>query len=456
MADGAAFELLNGFKTSTDGIRDAVVSGAENIDAVGAPNDAVLTSIAEMRETITNLQNTVSALLSNQTSQANNGVSYTDNFNNDPDLSTPPTIYTKIHDSGGGSVVTLDGAIDWSGGHVVGRELYIYPDLACLSDYFETEMVIPRRPEYDPGAWYSGPSTGNNANYLIGRSNTDGTSFCFAKVGYGKVRIGCVVAGSTTITAPTWFAAETAVALPSASRVRFRGGTVNGVRIFQVEINGITRVQAIDSGAVSMLGEDYRYCGFGLESDSSFLAGSIGLWGFNDNPPTGVTILGTGFKIYRYSWATYTLPAGYGLLPNGFFDSVAVMTEGIEFDPANNNAITIPVSDWWIFTYNLTTGSYGAGEAAAGAIYQEGSVTGMNNTAWMPTGDVTGSGSGGLGWTGSVENFVSQGTHLLYCEAGDVIQPGFYHDGAGTVVLGDVNGYLTQLTGAPLGRGINT
>lgn len=154
-------------------------------------------------------------------------------------------------------------------------------------------------------------------------------------------------------------------------------------------------------------------------------------------PATGN--LAAAVQRVRANTANVSAPSGVAMSPNNFYDTLLTKSDDVEFDPGNNNAITIPVTDWWTFTISVVCRvGIDANEGIAAAIFQEGAIVALNTMPWSQS-----------------DGFVSQGSHLLYCTAGDIIQPGYYADGSGLSLSGDPGGFLTHFAGAPLGRGIN-
>lgn len=258
------------------------------------------------------------------------------------------------------------------------------------------------------------------AKALVGRCNSARTSYILAVNLFGTSwAIFCFVAGSYTTIGSAY---DTFTPGAAYSLVCGTGASAN--RNFQILKNGtpITfttgSTTLIESGTTSQMGASYRYCGFGVDSPAK-----LSQWTFADNAPPAA--VGSGFRAYRTTTTPVTLSAGDNLLANNFFDTVATVTTDLTSAPATNNKVTVSVAGWYVVTVSLAL-NIGSGGSAGPALYKNGSVIrhGTINTSLTGTG-----------------YYSATGTFVVYCAAGDYLQPGVYCD------AGSVSGTKGEATG---------
>lgn len=269
-------------------IIDAGVQGAANMLGSGFGIPDFLASLADLQSQVASANRQLAQLQSTTTGGNNSGKSYFINIGDYADAASPPSIFTKILDTGAGSVATSSGVLAWQdSGSSAASEYYVHNAGDLLTDYFEVHGIMPRRSETE----FLDPSY----DVLWARGNAAGDTRCFLRFGYQRARMGCVVTGTTTL----FGSSDTQVSAPAGSRVTFRGGTVGGIRVFQMLVNGDVIDTVTDTGNVSQVGTNYRKWGWGMEAAARFggqaTPGTLSALAANDNVPAPV--VGSGFRI---------------------------------------------------------------------------------------------------------------------------------------------------------------
>ena len=219
----------------------------------------------------------------------------------------------------------------------------------------------------------------------------------------GNAILGCTVAGTTTT---FWTVAHTPVSGGLYQLVLGNPNTANQY-VFSVYCNG-TQIGTTytDSGHVSQLGSSYLYAALGMQAAVGIPA-SLSSWGVSDNAPAAT--IGSVFRQYRASTSTVTIASGNNLLANSFFDTNQYLTSDLTYAAGTQNKLTISVAGTYMVKMSFYIDAGGAGSNALGPIlYHNGSVAQFGNQV------VTSSGYTGP-WGDSF---------LIYCAAGDTLQPG--------------------------------
>ncbi|AWY03746.1 minor tail protein [Mycobacterium phage Mortcellus] len=251
---------------------DSVIAGAGNLVGSGfgfADMIAQLTGLrnatAGANAAVTNLQAQVAGLDPAASSEVVN-------FGEFVDASTPPSMFTKVIDTGSGSLITSGGKLAWSGS--AGREFYLFNGGPLLTDLFEVTAVLPSVPSH---GWFGDDSS--NYVWLLGRSNNTGTAFVAARYAWDEIRFFSYAGGTFTQMGPTLSAADV---LTGGCSISFKGGTVAETRYFEARVNGTKVHSTVDSTPVSLYGSDYRYCGVGVEKGGSYSTGTVNTWAMYD------------------------------------------------------------------------------------------------------------------------------------------------------------------------------
>ncbi|MGE2714187.1 DUF7257 domain-containing protein [Mycolicibacterium litorale] len=375
---------------------------------------------AQQQRQITDMNAGLAALKADQQGQINSGKSVTVSLAgvaNTSDLT--PLGFTKIVDAGTQNIVVLDEAFDM-GNAAASSEGYLYTLDKLATDYFETSFVMPRQAGHTTTIF--GTNSGNSGTTVIGRSNLSGARRCQARVWYDKIRIGCVVDGNTTWFAPAGGGSVDAAAIaPPGAYVTFRGGTTGGVRIFQVLVNNQVKITRVDTGNVSYLGEDYRYCGILMETDGTYRPNNISVWTMNDNAPAATA--GTFFRAYRSGGSTAQNQDGWAVFAPNTLNVEDRRSADLGWDP-ETQTLTITKEGPYSFPMRIRTAVNPADseEYGVGVYHTSGGVTTLYRGGGFDHPSVSGGNNTSANLTN--QNRVYGGSPVtLYCLPGDTIQP---------------------------------
>ncbi|ATN88104.1 minor tail protein [Mycobacterium phage Cindaradix] len=321
---GGTTNLAEGLGTLVDN----TVKAAGNILGSGFGLQDLFDSLRGMQSNIADANAALAQLQADWAGSANSGRKFFVNFGDYDNANSVPSVLTEIVGTGPGSVATVDGQLQWlDSGSAFAQRMYLYNVEELLSDYFEVQFVMPRRSE-DEFFGFANPPY----NYAIGRSNTSGSRFCFARVGYQRARMGCVVDGTTTL----FGAADISYQAPAGARIKFRGGTSGGVRVFQLLVNNQIIGTVTDTGNVSFVGDGYRRVGLGFEAQprggGQGTPGTISALSANDNAPQAA--VGTVFRAYRAATASINKTSGSNVLPANCIDTVDQISGDLTWTPA--------------------------------------------------------------------------------------------------------------------------
>lgn len=162
----------------------------------------------------------------------------------------------------------------------------------------------------------------------------------------------------------------------------------------------------------------------------------------------GVAPLGSGFRQYRTLTATVAAGTGSSLFPNSFFDTNDKITPDYTSAPATNNKITVANAGWYMVTVSCSLGG-NSGSTAQTAIspllYHNGSIYQWGNPSLYFDYSLTGD----FGATAMGSSFI------VYCNAGDTLQPGYNTSSANSLTLtGEATGGKTYWSVALLNRSL--
>ncbi|ASW31772.1 minor tail protein [Mycobacterium phage DarthP] len=431
---------VNGLLGDLGGIIDNAVRGAGNLIGNGFGVFDLFDVLRGMQANIADANAALAALQAEQTGNNNSGKKILVNIGTWPDAAGAPGIFTRVIKSGNGGINTVNGALDWQdSGNSGAQEFYLYNADELLSDYFEVAMVMPRRPEDEAFGLFMPPY-----NYLIGRANAAGNTFVFARVGYGRCRIGVVVNGVTTLLGSS----DIGFAAPAGSLIRFRGGTTGGVRVFQLQVNSQIVGAATDTGNISQIGENFRKVGLGFEAagrgPGQGTPGSVSVFAANDNAPNPTR--GVGFRAFRGTTSGIGKNSAVAALPANCLDTVDRITPDMEWT-ASTQTLKIGVEGWYLFPLRIETNqtqitagsNWSCGVLKNGApIYCESTlIKGGNNTQPQFDGDSVGS-----------------GPVMTYCVEGDLIRPFASLNSSNVSIIGDAAGSKTWFGAVLLNRSL--
>jgi hypothetical protein len=284
---------------------------------------------------------------------------------------------------------------------------------------------------------------------IHGRKNAAGTTYVAWRYLSDKWQLTAVVAGSSTS-----FNAYALDTFSNGAVYSLVCGTgVSANRIFGIMKNGallpLTNLFGVsigttytDSGNVSQMGASYRGGGF-----VAYQTGKVSQWTMVDNAPPAA--VGSGFRAYASStpsWASFNPTAasnnpvsGWSTVgfPASTFGTTQYITSDMSYT-SSTNTLTVTVAGWYqiVVSHRIST---------SGTIYT--AVGFFKNGTFAQSGN-------GVGWT-TGNTPVVQGSFLVYCAAGDTLQPGLvYSTGASfTGATGDASGSLTYWEVAFMNRG---
>ncbi|QAY13556.1 minor tail protein [Mycobacterium phage Nebs] len=307
---------------------DNTVKAAGNILGSGFGLQDLFDSLKGMQSNIADANAALAQLQADRAGSVNSGKKFFVNFGDYDNANSIPSILTEVVNTGPGSVATVDGQLQWlDSGSAFAQRMYLYNVEPLMDDYFEVQFVMPRRSE-DEFFGFANPPY----NYAIGRSNASGSRFCFARVGYQRARIGCMVDGTMTL----FGTQDISYQAPAGARIKFRGGTSGGVRVFQLLVNNQIIGTVTDTGNVSYVGEGYRMIGLGFEAqprgNGQGTPGTISALSANDNTPQQV--VGTSFRAYRAATGSINKTSGANVLPANCIDTIDHISSDLTWTPA--------------------------------------------------------------------------------------------------------------------------
>ncbi|QDF16115.1 minor tail protein [Mycobacterium phage SheldonCooper] len=316
--------LADGLSTLVDN----TVKAAGNILGSGFGLQDLFDSLKGMQSNIADANAALAQLQADWAGSVNSGKKFFVNFGDYDNANSVPSILTEVVNTGPGSVATVDGQLQWlDSGSAFAQRMYLYNVEPLMDDYFEVSFVMPRRSE-DEFFGFANPPY----NYAIGRSNASGSRFCFARVGYSRARMGCVVDGTTTL----FGTADISYQAPAGARIKFRGGTTGGVRVFQLLVNNQIIGTVTDTGNVSFAGAGYRMVGLGFKAQprggGQGTPGTISAFSANDNTPQAT--VGTSFRAYRAATASINKTSGVNVLPANCIDTIDHISSDLTWTPA--------------------------------------------------------------------------------------------------------------------------
>jgi hypothetical protein len=132
-------------------------------------------------------------------------------------------------------------------------------------------------------------------------------------------------------------------------------------------------------------------------------------------------VIGSGFRAYCTSTAAIASSTGVNLLPNNTFPNTSYMTSDYAYS-ATGNTLTVENAGWYKVTIKLLTDSYTT-FLLGPVLYHKGAVAEYGMMQYVQK-----------------DSMVISDTFLIYCNAGDTLQPGYY---AGTAYSATFTGEST-------------
>ncbi|AHZ95290.1 minor tail protein [Mycobacterium phage Manad] len=285
-------DVLNALMNIPASVVNTAIAGASNIEnALQQAIDSVIAGagdligsgfgFADMIAQLTGLRRatagTAAAVVNLQSQVANldpAANSEVVDFGEFANSASPPSMFTKVSDTGSGSIILTNGVLAWNSADAAGREFYLYNGGPLQTDLFEVQVVLPSVPSH---GIFGLDST--NYVYLIGRSDATGNNMVVARLGWDEVRVYSRNSGTMTQIGPTISADDI---LTSGSSVSFKGGTIADPRYFTLSINGDKVYEYSDEAPITVIGSSNRFCGLGLEKGNNYATGRISTWAMLD------------------------------------------------------------------------------------------------------------------------------------------------------------------------------
>ena len=243
----------------------------------------------------------------------------------------------------------------------------------------------------------------------------------------------------------TFIGSSFSCSLPTAgTNFTVRIGTTAGVRYYELYRNGTFVNRWIDSSNLVVTGPSNRGWGFGVRWGTRFLGqatpASVGSVSIADNLPP--TILGSGFRAYNSSGTATPTVTGTQKFPSNFFNATAIKSDDLTYAPGTSNRLTISVAGWYMVKMQQQM-SYGGNVSKHFyfALYKNGAVEQISGTdSWTSNWSSTSSGG-------------CEGTFIIYCAAGDYLEPGYdVNSSTGSLMPGDAAGLRSYWSVSLLNR----
>ena len=273
------------------------------------------------------------------------------------------------------------------------------------------------------------------------RVNTAETQYGFIEIGGNNLaQWGYKNGGSDTFVGSAF-----ACTLPTAgTNFTLRIGTTAGIRYYELYRNGTFVNRWIDSTNLVVTGPNNHGWGFGVRWGTRFFGqatpASVGSVSIADNLPP--TILGSGFRAYNSSGSSTPTVTGTQKFPSNFFNATAIKSDDLTYTPGTSNRLTISVAGWYMVKMQQQM-SYGGNVSKHFyfALFRNGSVEQISGTdSWTSNWSSTSSGG-------------CEGTFIIYCAAGDYLEPGYdVNSSTGGLMPGDAAGLRSYWSVSLLNR----
>lgn len=423
------FDTINAHKTGNmpgnlvQGITGAVTTIVEDVQGflnnviaglLGVGDmlyDAVIGDVGtvtyNVNDTISAMQATLSTLTSTSAYISNSGRSAFVNFATAANASSLGASWTQTYAGAGTATLGIvGGRAAWQSFSDNSRTCAaVYNATQTSTDY----QMVGAAFASAPNDWYGGSDA---LNYIGARMNAAATTYIYLKLGPDTCELGAVVSGTTTV-----FATVSDFRFKSGASYWLETGTTGGVNILRVWENNRIIKTYTDSGGVSQYGASYRYTGIGGYTFGSGLyhttPGEVAAFMFSDNTPAPT--LGSGFRRYRASGSGVSQSSGVNLIASNFFDTAELITDDLTYAGGSNNKLTVSVPGWYLVKLQIPLSSWiQSANTIQMLLYKNGSVIAAGPETF---------GTAALGApTGGGSNF--GGTFVVYCNAGDYLQPG--------------------------------
>ena len=258
-------------------------------------------------------------------------------------------------------------------------------------------------------------TSGNTACFRIYfRMNTAETQYGFIEIGGANLaQWGYKNGGSDTFVGSAFSCSRGTAGTNFTVQV----GTTAGIRYYELYRNGTFVNRWIDSSNLVVTGPNNHGWGFGVRWGTRFFGQasppSVGSISIADNLPP--TILGSGFRAYNSSsGSAVNGVVGVQKFGNFYFNATAIKSDDLTYNPALNNRLTVSVAGWYMVNiYQKITFGANNGKRVSMALFKNGTADQIGGSeAWTSSWASTYGGSVGA-------------TFLIYCAAGDYLEPGY-------------------------------
>lgn len=378
---------------------------------------------------VLNTTEQLQSLRSNDAGANVSGISVSVSFSNSPDGALPSNFTTTYSGSGTSTLGVSDGKAGWrsqvNNGNRTGNVIYNVTPTSTDFQLVRGTLASP-----PPGGSSGGApriaaigrvdNPANPQNYVWARG------YCTGFLTY-RGDIGCTVNGVETVWASN-------IALTWSMDIVMVIGVGTNARRYQVYSGTKLVYDYTEVGTVSMLGAGYRYWGCRTEirtgSGGAVASPAIAGTSVSDNAPPDV--VGSGAVISRRSSTAVAMAGGTHPFPNNFFGQIDAQSQDISIN-LTTGAFTVGYDGWYAIC---------AGVLLNGALFEKSNMTVYRNGVFIRF--------GGAFDDGQISN---QATWLLYLQAGDAVQAGYFREsGSNAVMVGDSTGTWTYHSIALLNR----
>lgn len=341
-------------------------------------------------------------------------------------LPNPPWTVTTV--SGSNGLTVVGGNVSWSGS--AGHVRVIYNQLQLTTDYQRIGVTVTNRAISSPF-------------YVYGRSDSTGANAVYAKI-YQKVfttkpfvgwyaELWNIATVGSTVTLTKLKEGRLSGVTGAALSVSLRCGVqINGVdypRKFRIIANGVTGLEHDDSANVTAIGG--KYGGFGLQKIGLDRPPDISAWSLYDSKPA--TYLGAGIRVIRNTATAYDLSGSSNspaVLSNQVFNAEQIPGNPDLFTwDATIPGVTVKVTGWYSVNYGVKL------DGALVAVKFKLCVF----HSYIDSSDQVINEAHTIGPSAVDPDYTSMSA-LVYCNAGDVIKPGYISSGGTPGIVGSANG----------------
>ena len=149
----------------------------------------------------------------------------------------------------------------------------------------------------------------------------------------------------------------------------------------------------------------------------------------------------SGFTAYRTSTTAVSGVVGTNLFPASFYPTTGQITSDYTYAPATNNKLTVANAGWYMVTIGVGLSAFGGNELHL-LVYRNGTL--VKNAYAVSASSV-----------GEWQAFLGSCSFIVYCNAGDYLQPGYYlNAAASSVFVGEATGLYSSWSVSLLNRSL--